>query len=81
MIKVGDTVKVIGKTICGIAEAECIKIGTICKVIEVADNEKGKQIVALVPLEEFHGFNDYYVEWWYDEKDVEKGHLKWVKDK
>lgn len=78
MIKVGDTVKVIGTTIIGEIEKELIKINTICKVVGVENNEKYGLIVGLIPERElpYKGYEEY----WYLEKDVEKGHLEWVKE-
>lgn len=75
MISVGDTVKVIGKTACGgFEEVECIPIGTICRVTGVENDSTGK-IIGIEPI------NDYPYEYWYLEKDLEKGHMEWVKDK
>lgn len=78
MIKVGDTVKVIGTTNIGGIEKELIKINTICKVVGVENNEKYGLIVGIIPERELP-YNDYG-EFWYLEKDVEKGHLEWVKE-
>lgn len=77
MIKTGDTVKVIGTTECGLGEKECIKIGTICKVVET-ENDKNGLIVGIVPEKDlpYKGYGEFL----YLEKDVEKGHLEWVKD-
>ena len=74
MIKVGDTVKVIGKTVSGIEETECIKIGTICEVVSVYYDSDIGLIVGIIPK------YSKGLEYWYLEKDVEKGHLEWVKD-
>lgn len=78
MIKVGDNVKVIGTTICGGIEKECIKIGTICRVVGTEMDKKVGLIVGLIPEKQlpFKGYGEY----WYLEKDVEKGHCEWVKD-
>ncbi|MBR5796324.1 MAG: hypothetical protein IKY26_09290 [Erysipelotrichaceae bacterium] len=78
MIKVGDTVKVIGTTVCGLEEKECIKIGTICKVVGIEVDEKEGLIVGMIPERElpYNGYGEY----WYLEKDVEKGHMEWIKD-
>ncbi len=79
MIKVGDTVKVVGTTVCGDeTEKECIKIGTICRVVETENNEREGLIVGIIPERElpYNGYGEY----WYLEKDVEKGHLEWVKE-
>lgn len=75
MIKKGDYVKVIGTTDCGGIEKECIKIGTICRVVSVDDSEKPEIYVNIEPINEYNP-----VEYWYSEKDVEKGHLEWVKE-
>ena len=74
MIKVGDTVKVIGTTECGGKEKECIKIGTICEVVATENDPKAGLIVGVTPKETRD------CEYWYLEKDVEKGRLEWVKD-
>lgn len=78
MIKIGDTVKVIGITDCGGFEKECIKIGTICKVVGTVNDEKSGLLVGIIPERElpFKGYGEY----WYLEKDVEKGRMKWVED-
>ena len=75
MINVGDTVKVIGKTTCGgYEEVECIPIGTICRVIGVDEDSNGTYY-------DIEPINDYRYPYWYAEKDLEKGHMEWVKDK
>ena len=74
MIKVRDTVKVIGKTVSGIEEKECIKIGTICDVVATYDDPDVGRIVGIIPKD------SKGCEYWYLEKDVEKGHIEWVKD-
>lgn len=78
MIKVGDTVKVIGTTSCGGFEKECIKIGTICKVVGTENDEREGLIVGIVPKKElpYNGYGEF----WYLEKDVEKGHMEWIKE-
>ena len=78
MIKVGDTVKVVGTTDIGGIEKELIKINTICKVVGVENNEKYGLIVGLIPERElpYNGYGEF----WYLEKDVEKGHMEWVKE-
>ncbi len=77
-IRLGDTVKVIGTTDCGGFEQECIKIGTICKVVGVMISKNEELIVAIVPLNElpYCGIGES----WYLEKDIEKGHMEWVID-
>lgn len=78
MIKVGDTVKVIGTTDVGGIEKELIKIGTICRVVTTENTENEGMIVGIVPENElpYSGYGEY----WYFEKDVEKGHLEWIKE-
>lgn len=74
-IKIGDTVKVIGTTDCGGIEKECIKIETICRVVGVQNDKKGV-LVGVIPEKElpFTGYGEY----WYLEKDVQKGHMEWI---
>ena len=74
MLKVNDTVKVIGKTICGIKTSECIPIGTICKVTEVCEDDNEKYY-GIMPLNNM-ALHPYY----YLESDLEKGELKWIPD-
>ena len=77
-IKVGDTVKVTGKTLVGFGiERELIKIGTICEVLDISCIDEDT-IVELVPINKKTFIDDG---WWYSIKDVEKGHLKWIPDK
>lgn len=75
MLKVGDTVKVIGTTDCGGFEKECIPIGTICQITATEKEEDGTVIFGLIPKDKV--FDDTF---WYLEKDLEKGHLEWVKE-
>lgn len=78
-IKVGDTVKVTGKTTVGSQEDfEAIKIGTICEVTDIHIDEKEK-VIELVPLNKKDDY--WYGGWWYSIKDVEKGHLEWIPEK
>ena len=64
-------------TIYSFFEKECIEIGTICKVINIAYDEGCMPIFCITPLREFSCNTDEY---WYLEKDVEKGHLGWIKE-
>ena len=76
MLKVGDTVKVIGKTLNGANEmVEIIPIGTIGKVITI-ENEKEEVIAEVVAVP--HTFDD--CGYWYKENELEKGKLVWVKE-
>lgn len=75
MINICDTVKVIGTTLNGAGEEkELIKIGTICKVTKKEKSKEGI-IVGIVPIE-----HPNYCEYWYLEKDVEKGRLEWIRE-
>jgi len=77
MLKIGDTVKVIGKTLNGNnEESELIPIGTICRVADTNYDDKVGNMVELIPSNKFIGYHGY----WYLECDVEKGHLEWVMD-
>lgn len=70
MLKIGNTVKVISK----INGVEYIKIGTICKIIEIHINDNGKKYYNIIPLEEIK------IDYWYYEDELEKGHLEWIKN-
>ena len=65
MLKVGDTVKVINKTLFYTEITEVIPIGTICRVTSTEYSEKEGNIVGIVPLD---GSREY----WYLECEVEK---------
>ena len=72
MINIGDTVKVIGKTLDGTGEmSELIPIGTICKVSDISDDENGR-FIEVVPVDKFKLLWGY----WYKEDELEKGHLE-----
>lgn len=77
MLKVGDTVKVIGKTLDENGEEkEFIPIGTICSVVGCYNDNKNRLTVGIRP----EGKSRYVGEYWYLACDVEKGHMEWVKD-
>lgn len=74
MLKIGDMVKVIGKTNCGTQDMELIPIGTVCRVSATEyDDRVGKNTVEIESLDGRYAY-------WYFECDVEKGHLEWIKD-
>lgn len=77
MLKIGDTVKVIGNTIDGSGEEkELIPIGTICRVMGYYNDDKNGLTVGIVPVD-----STFYIgEYWYCACDVEKGHMEWVKE-
>ena len=78
MIKVGDTVKVIGKTVVFDAdngreiEIELVPIGTICTVTDFVEEHSDYHVV---PKDSFieHGY-------WYYADALEKGHMEWIRD-
>ena len=75
MLKVGDTVKVIGKTIGGDGiEKEYFPIGSICIVLSTERNKEGRLLIEISTNK-----NDD-CGYWYFENDLEKGHMMWVKD-
>lgn len=77
MLKIGDTVKVTGKTIDESGkEKEFIPIGTICRVVGYYNDDENGLIVGIIP----EGENCIIGEYWYHACDVEKGHMKWVKE-
>lgn len=78
MLKVGDIVKVIGKTVDGSGkEKEYIPIGSICRIINM-DNDKKEGLLVEITSEKEYSYSDYG--YWYLACDVEKGHMEWVKD-
>lgn len=67
------------KANCGISEEECIKIGTICKVVDSERDEfTGKTIFGIIPERDlpYNGYGEY----WYLAKDLKKGYVEWVKE-
>ena len=75
MIKIGDTVKVTGTTVCGGFEKECISIGTICEVTDIDKEKDGTPLIGIKPVD-----GSLNAPYWYLEKDLEKGHLEWIKE-
>lgn len=74
-IKIGDTVKVISTTIFNNKPEELIPIGSICKVTNIEYDSYAKQnAFELLPIN--HNYR-----YWYLEKEIEKGHMEWVKNK
>ena len=71
MLKVGDTVKVISKTMCNGEEREFIPIGTICKVTEICEDDS--PYYGITPED---GYPFYYLE-----SELEKGNLVWIPEK
>ena len=78
MIKLGDTIKIIGTTLCGDEEKECIPIGTVCEVVGIENREKEGLILGVIPQKElpYSGYGEY----WYLARDIEKGRMEWVKE-
>ena len=75
MLNIGDTVKVIGKTVDGDGEEkELIPIGTICCVVGYYKDSKNRLVVKIEP--EGKPWRKYA----YFASDVEKGHMEWIKD-
>lgn len=70
MLKVGDTVKVISKTMCNGEEKEFIPIGTICKVTEICKEDHNSPYYGITPKD---GYTFYYLE-----SELEKGNLVWI---
>lgn len=72
-IKVGDTVRVVGKTTCGTGQKEeLIEIGTICEVISVIEGD-----VELIPKAKMCVWNAGF---FYPISSVEKGREIWLSD-
>lgn len=74
MLKIGDTVKVIDMFHYEDGTAkEQVPIGTICKVVDIKEND-GIYSFCVRPRGE-----DLYF-FWYAENELEKGHVEWIKD-
>lgn len=72
-IKVGDTVRVVGKTIGGSGQAEeLIEIGTVCEVVSVIEED-----VELIPKAKMCIWNAGF---FYPTSSVEKGREIWLSD-
>lgn len=78
MLKVGDTVKVRGTTLCGGMDTECIPIGSICVVTGKEIDECHGRVYYEIRPKTNVGFNTPF---WYLENDLEKGHYEWIPDK
>lgn len=74
MLKVGDTVKVIDKTMCDDTLKELIPIGTICTVTEICNEKDNSIFYGITPKDRKYTF--YYLE-----NELEKGELVWVPEK
>lgn len=75
MLRIGDTVKVIGNTV---EKNEYIAIGTVCTIIDIDNTEEEGLIVEILPNSYPRRSTSYG--YWYLACDVEKGHMEWVKD-
>lgn len=71
MLKVGDTVKVISKTMCNGEEEEFIPIGTICEVTEICEDDNSP----------YYGITKDGYTFYYLESELEKGNLVWIPEK
>lgn len=78
MLKVGDTVKVIGVTIDGESNPkEYISIGTICTVVDIGNDSEVGPCVCILPN---GGYPTVRRPYWYSVDTVEKGHMEWIKE-
>lgn len=70
IFKIGDLVKVKGKTISGGIEKELLPIGIICEVVCVSGN-----CVEIIPIQDSSN-----VGYWYHADDLEKGKFVWISE-
>lgn len=77
MLKLNDIVKVISPTLVDDKLEELFPVGTICKVVEVRTEEDGRPYYGIKPNSQYYTDSATY---YYTENELEKGHLKWVKD-
>ena len=73
-IQVGDTVKIIGKTLVGGVEKELIPVGTICRVMSILPDRDARLRYGV--KDERMNFRIWA---YYDEKSLEKGAMIWIK--
>lgn len=79
MLKIGDTVKVIDRTLCGGIKTEVIPIGTVCVIVEIDHEDDGRAYYGLMKGTDTLG-ERIIADGYYLEEELEKGHLEWVKD-
>ena len=79
MWTIGDTVKVIDRTLCGGIRTEVIPIGTVCVIVEIDHEDDGRPYYGLMKGTNSSG-EQIIADGYYLEEELEKGHLKWVKD-
>lgn len=79
MLKIGDTVKIIDRTLCGGIKTEVIPIGTVCVIVEIDHEDDGRTYYGLMKGTDTLG-ERIIADGYYLEEELEKGHLEWVKD-
>lgn len=67
MLKIGDIIKVVKPTSDGECLREYIKIGTICKIMEIRYESDGEPYYGLLPLNSIRD-----IRWFYLEDELEK---------
>lgn len=78
MLKIGDTVKVIDRTLCGGIKTEVIPIGTVCVIVEIDHEDHGQAYYGLIEGTKIQKIPDD--PWYYLEEELERGRLVWIKD-
>lgn len=78
MWNIGDTVKVIDRTLCGGIKTEVIPIGTVCVIVEIDHEDDGKAYYGLIEGTKIPKIPDD--PWYYLEEELERGRLVWIKD-
>ena len=84
-LKEGDIVKIVGTTMCGNSKhAECIKIGSLCKVVEVAkedvedDEYRHTKYYGVVKIRSIFPLVCDSGMYYYTREALEKGELQWI---
>lgn len=76
MLKIGDIVKVISKTHQNDTLMEFVKIGTICRVVDICkETIDDTYCYGIVPVCEQDEFPYYYLE-----DELERGRMEWTKE-
>lgn len=77
MLNLNDIVKIISPVMVDDELKELFPVGTICKVVEIRSEKDGSLYYGVKPVTLFYTST---VTYYYTEKELEKGHLRWIKD-
>lgn len=78
MWSIGDTVKITRKTEVNGEIKELLPIGMVCKIVEVRKEDDGTHFYGIIPIDKED--TPFYHLFYYLEKELERGRLKWIPD-